>query len=147
MPFLRRCFVSFSIVTLFAVLVAAAPAAKPFAGFSCMTLAHRQSLPGAPGETFRVLKQTYSPAFAPVRHRHEFGEILYLLSGSATDTTNGRKTILTGDRAIVIPAETYHDITPGPNGAVLLDIQFLDRNPKTPGWEPKVYKAPELCKD
>jgi quercetin dioxygenase-like cupin family protein len=139
--------VPFTVLTLFAVLVAAAPAANPYAGFSCVTLAHRQSLPSAPGVTFRVLKQTYSSTFAAVKHRHEFGEIMYLLSGSATDNTNGRKTALTGNRAIVIPAETYHAITPGPRGAVLLDIQFLDANPKTPGWEPKVYKAPELCKD
>lgn len=137
----------FVLATLLGAFVAAAPAANPYAGFSCITLAHRQSLPGAPGETFRVLKQTYAATFVPVRHRHEFGEILYLLSGSATDNTNGRKTVLTGNRAIVIPAETYHDVTPGPKGAVLLDIQFLDRNPKTAGWEPKVYKAPELCKD
>ena len=137
----------FTVLTLFAVLVAAAPATNPYAGFSCITLAHRQNLPSAPGVTFRVLKQTYAPTFAAVKHRHKFGEILYLLSGSATDTTNGRKTALTGNRAIVIPAETYHDITPGPKGAVLLDIQFLDTNPKTPGWEPKVYKAPQMCKD
>jgi quercetin dioxygenase-like cupin family protein len=139
--------VSFTFLTLFAVLVAAGPAANPYAGFSCMTLAHRQSLPSAPGVTFRVLKETYAPTLARVKHRHEFGEILYLLSGSATNDTNGRKTVFTGSRAIVIPAETYHAVTPGPNGAVLLDIQFLDANPKTPGWEPKVYKAPELCKD
>jgi quercetin dioxygenase-like cupin family protein len=112
-----------------------------------MTLAHRQALPSAPGVTFRVLKQTYAPTFRPAKHRHKFGEILYLLSGSATDTTNGRKTVLTGNRAIVIPAETYHEIAPGPKGAVLLDVQFLDNNPKTPGWEPKVYKAPQMCKD
>ncbi len=137
----------FAFLTLFAVLVAATPAANPYAGFSCVTLAHRQSLPSAPGVTFRVLKQKYAPTFAAVRHRHEFGEIMYLLSGSATDNTNGRKTVLSGNRAIVIPAETYHDVTSGPKGAVLLDIQFLDTKPKTPGWEPKVYKAPELCKD
>lgn len=131
---------------LLGVLIAAAPA-NPYPGFSCMTLAHRQTLAGAPGVTFRVLKQTYAPNFVPAKHRHKFGEILYLLSGSATDTTNGRKTALTGNRAIVIPAETYHDITPGPKGAVLLDVQFLDTNPKTPGWEPKVYKAPQMCKD
>ena len=137
----------FTLLTLFAVLLAAAPAPNPYAGFSCMTLAHRQSLPSAPGVTFRVLKQTYASSFAPAKHRHEFGEILYLLSGSATDNTNGRKTALTSNNAIVIPAETYHYISPGPKGAVLLDIQFLDKNPKTPGWEPKVYKVPELCKD
>ena len=137
----------FTLLTLFAVLVAAAPAPNPYAGFSCITLAHRQSLAGAPGEMFRVLKQTYAPTFAPTKHRHEFGEILYLLSGSATDNTSGRITVLTGNRAIVIPAETYHYIKPGPKGAVLLDVQFLDKNPKTPGWEPKVYRAPELCRD
>jgi len=139
--------VPFTLSTLLGVLIAAAPSANPYAGFSCMTLAHRQSLAGAPGVTFRVLKQTYAPTFAATKHRHKFGEILYLLSGSATDTTNGRKTALTGNRAIVIPAETYHDIKPGPKGAVLLDVQFLDTNPKTPGWEPKVYKAPQMCKD
>ncbi len=137
----------FAFATLLGVLIAAAPGANPYPGFSCLTLAHRQSLPSAPGVTFRVLKQTYAPTFAAVKHRHKFGEILYLLSGSATDTTNGRKTPLTGNRAIVIPAETYHAITPGPMGAVLLDVQFLDTNPKTPGWEPRVYKAPQMCKD
>ena len=137
----------FILSMVFAVVVAAAPAANPYPGFSCVTLAHRQTLAGAPGVTFRVLKQTYSPSFGPAKHRHRFGEILYLLSGSATDTTNGRKTALTGNRAIVIPAETYHSIAPGPKGAILLDVQFLDTNPKTPGWEPQVYKAPQMCKD
>lgn len=137
----------FILSMLFAVVIGAAPAANPYAGFSCITVAHRQSLPSAPGVTFRVLKQTYAPSFAPVKHRHKFGEILYLLSGAATDMTNGRKTALTGNRAIVIPAQTYHTITPGPKGAVLLDVQFLDTNPKTPGWEPQVYKAPQMCKD
>jgi len=139
--------VTFILAMLLGALGAAAPAANAYPGFSCITLAHRQSLPSAPGVTFRVLKQTYAPTFPRVKHRHKFGEILYLLSGSATDTTNGRKTVLTGNRAIVIPAETYHDITPGPKGAVLLVIQFLDANPKTPGWEPAVYKAPPVCKD
>lgn len=137
----------FTLATLLGVFVAAAPAANAYPGFSCVTVAHRQNLPGAPGVTFRVLKQTYSASFARTKHRHKFGEILYLLSGSAVDTTNGRKTVLTGNRAVVIPAETYHDIAPGPKGAVLLDIQFLDTNPKTPGWEPQVYKQPQMCKD
>jgi len=139
--------VPFILAMLLGVLAAAAPATHAYPGFSCITLAHRQSLPSAPGVTFRVLKQTYAPTFPRVKHRHKFGEILYLLSGSATDTTNGRKTVLTGNRAIVIPAETYHDITPGSKGAVLLDVQFLDAKPTTPGWEPVVYKAPQMCKD
>jgi hypothetical protein len=75
--------VPFSFATLLGILIAAAPGANAYPGFSCMTLAHRQSLPSAPGVTFRVLKQTYAPTFAAVKHRHKFGEILAKRSSRA----------------------------------------------------------------
>lgn len=81
----------------------------------------------------------------PLMHRHKFGEILYLLSGSGTDTTNGHKSALSADRALVIPAGTYHSIAPGPNGVTVLSVQFTDTT--AAAWEPKNFKGPSACRD
>ena len=124
----------------------AAPQATPLPGFACTTLAPRQPMPGAPNVTFRVLKQTYSHGVAAVPHKHKFGEVLYLLSGSGTNTMNGKTTPLSADSALVVPADTNHTILPTGNGDLtVLDVQFTDK--ATPGWQPQAFHGPSACAD
>lgn len=121
------------------------PAPTPYPGFSCKTLAHRQPLASAPGTTFRVLRLTFAPNFVPLAHTHKYGEILYLLSGSATDTVNGKAVPFSTDAAIVIPAGTVHLVKPGASGVTMLSVQFGDT--KSPEFRTTMTKDTYSCKD
>ena len=134
-------------MTVLALLftVAAAPAPKHYYGFSCVVLAQRRSLPGTPGVTFRVLKIHFAAnQRGHEMHRHKLGEILYLLSGSGWNAMNGKKTPLSSDAALVIPAATHHEILPGPAGVTLLTVQFTDTKSVSP-FEPKKKSVPDVC--
>jgi quercetin dioxygenase-like cupin family protein len=125
---------------------ASAQSATPVPGFSCVTLAHRQPVPGAPNVTFKVLRQTYETPASTALHKHKHGEIIYLLSGSGTNTMNGRTSALTQDKALIVPANAVHELRQtGSEPLVVLDVQFTDT--KRPSWEPKTYKGPSVCKD
>jgi quercetin dioxygenase-like cupin family protein len=118
----------------------------PYPGFSCATLAQRQKLAGAPGLTFRVVKTTWSASSKPLPHRHRFGEILYLLSGSGTNTMNGKTLALSADSAIVVPADTDHAIAAkGDSPVTLLAVQFTDAH--SPAWSSKTDSGPSVCHD
>jgi len=83
--------------------------------FSCVTLAQRHSVPGNPNLHVRVLKLTFEPGSVPSQnmHRHKYGEIVYLLSGSGADQTiDGKKTPLTTTKALFIPPTEVHAIVP-----------------------------------
>jgi mannose-6-phosphate isomerase-like protein (cupin superfamily) len=114
----------------------ATPAAKatPYPGFSCATLLHKRSVTGAPG------------VCAASIHHHQFGEIVYLLSGSGTNTMKGATTPLSADSAIYIPAGTDHSISPAGSGSVtVLAVQFAGTS--GPSWQPKSYNGPYVCHD
>jgi mannose-6-phosphate isomerase-like protein (cupin superfamily) len=125
-----------------------APTAKgtPYPGFSCATLLHKRSLTGAAGVTVRVVKQTYAQSGAAGIHHHQVGEIVYLLSGSGTNTMKGTTTPLSADSAIYIPPGTDHYISPAGSGSVtVLAVQFTGTS--TPSWQPKSYHGPNVCND
>lgn len=125
-------------------LLGAAPA-KQNVGFSCTTLAHRQTLANAPGTTFRVLKMHFAANQPRVMHRHPFGEILYLLSGSGWNLMNGKKSRLSSDRAVVVPAGSEHAIIAGSAGTTLLSVQFADTASSM--FHATKRKVPEACTD
>lgn len=111
-------------------------------GFTCDLLAARQPLPGSSTVDFRVTKMTFATASAAAMHRHKYGEILYLLSGSGSSTIeHGATTALSKDRAIVIPANVYHKLTPtGSAPLTVLSVQFPQRHaaaydPHQKGWD------------
>jgi quercetin dioxygenase-like cupin family protein len=125
--------------------VAATPSSHHYLGFSCVVLAHRQNLPSAPGVSFRVLKLHFSgnqPGH--VTHSHKFGEILYLLSGSGWNMINGKKTPLSSNSALIIPAGTRHEIVPGAGGVTMFTVQFTDVKSASP-FEPKSSAVPDVC--
>jgi quercetin dioxygenase-like cupin family protein len=125
-----------------------APAASgtPYPGFSCATLLNKRTLTGAPGVSVRVLKMTYAQDGTASIHHHQFGEIVYLLAGSGTNTMKGATTALSADNAIYIPAGTDHSISPTGSGSVtVLSVQFFGT--AAPPWQPKGYNGPNLCHD
>lgn len=132
-----------------AVLAGAAPAgaqnATPFPGFSCESLASRQSLGDTPGIQFRVLKLTCAPHAVGAIHRHRHGEIVYLLSGSGESVdANGKVTPYSSDKALVVPANAYHkNVALGPAPLVLLTVQFL--SDKGPAFDPRSPSGPDTC--
>lgn len=133
-------------ISLAPLAAQAAPQATPVPGFACSTLAPRQAMPGAPNVTFRVLKQTYSHGMKAVPHSHKFGEILYLLNGTGTNTMNGKTTALSSDEALVIAPNTEHYLLPtGSGDLTMLDVQFTDKS--APGWHPTAYRGPSACSD
>lgn len=135
-----------AILALF-IALGATPAPKArYLDFSCVKLARRQPLPGAPGVTFRIRKLIFGASGrGSVIHRHKFGEILYLLSGSGWNVTSGKKTPLSSESVVVIPANTHHQILPGPKGATLLAVQFSDN--AASAFEAKNHVVPDYCKD
>jgi len=111
-------------------------------GFSCDLLAARQPLPGSSTVDFRVTKMTFATASAATMHRHKYGEILYLLSGSGSSILeNGSTTVLSKNKAIVIPANVYHKLKPaGTSPLTVLSVQFPDHHsvaydPRPKGWD------------
>jgi quercetin dioxygenase-like cupin family protein len=125
-----------------------APAAQgsPYPGFSCATLLHKRAVTGAPGVSVRMLKQTYTQSGTASIHHHQFGEIVYLLAGSGTNTMKGATTPLSADSAIYIPAGTDHSISPAGSGSVtVLAVQFAGTS--GPSWQPKSYHGPNVCHD
>jgi quercetin dioxygenase-like cupin family protein len=143
--------VAAALLTVGCLLGAGAPLSasaqpNPYPGFSCVTLAHRQALAGAPGTTFRVEKLIFAPNSLPSEHKHRGGEIVYLLSGSGTNTMNGSTTALTKDRALVIPAGVHHSLLPT-NGSTLtvIAVQFSDK--ARPAFEAVKPKGPAVCRD
>lgn len=116
------------------------------AGFTCETLAHRQMLGGSPPITARVLKQTYATGKVPVMHRHKVGEILYILSGSGTNTMDGKTTALSPDHAIIIPAGTEHALAgTGSAGLTVVSVQVSDT--KSPWFKVRNNKKLKACSD
>lgn len=131
-------------ISLAPVVANAATQGTP--GFACSTLAARQPMPGASNVTFRVLKQTYSHGIKAYPHTHKFGEIVYLLSGSGTNTMNGKTTALTADEALVISPGVAHYLMPKGNGDLtVLSVQYMDKTAQ--GWQPQTFKGPSLCSD
>lgn len=130
---------------LLVATLAASPGPRHYLGFSCVVLAHRQNLPSAPGVSFRVLKLHFNgnqPGH--VMHSHKFGEILYLLSGNGWNSMNGKKTALSSNAALIIPAGTRHEIVPGPGGVTMFTVQFTDVKSASP-FEPKSSAVPDVC--
>ena len=123
---------------------AAAQQATPFPGFRCDLLAARQPLPGSSSTDFRVVKLTYAPGAVGAEHRHRYGEILYLLSGSGTSASGNVVTTLSKHRALVIPAQTYHTLNPtGPFGMSVLSVQFPSAHDE--GFTPRHPSGPDVC--
>src|SRR5215469_12826774 len=85
---------------------------------SCERLAHRQPLAGSPNTTFRVERMHFPPGTNGELHSHKGSEIVYLLSGSGTNTMNGQTTVLSKDEAIVVQPGVQHSLTPT-NGTTL----------------------------
>jgi len=60
-------------------------------------------------------------------HRHKVGEVVYVLSGSGTNTMNGKTTALIPDRAVIVPAGTEHAIAgTGSTGVTVISVQISD---------------------
>lgn len=133
------------VLTLFAALLPAAATDASTPGFGCHLLAARQALPGSSTVDFRVVKMTFASAAAAAMHRHKYGEILYLLSGRGSSTIEGSAaTALSQDRAIVIPPNVYHKLTPtGSSPLTVLSVQFPDRH--STSYDPRSKGADE-CK-
>jgi quercetin dioxygenase-like cupin family protein len=139
-----------ALFVLASVFAAGTPAVAqqklPF--FSCTTLARRHTVPQNPNLNFRVLKLTFEPGYVPANnmHKHKYGEIVYLLSGSGADqNANGTKTPLTPDKALFIPPTEVHTIVPTGNTPVsVISLQFTDA--KAPAFT-AVSKVPAVCKD
>jgi quercetin dioxygenase-like cupin family protein len=116
--------------------------------FSCLTLGHRQVVPGNPNLAFRVLKLTFEPGYDPSQnmHRHKYGEIVYLLSGQGADQTiAGKKTPLSPVKALFIPPTEVHTIVPtGKSLLSVISVQFTDAT--APAFT-AVSKVPAVCKD
>ena len=144
---MQRSISILAIVLLAATLPAAAQqGSQP--GFACQTLVHRQILKGeSPPLHVRVLKQTYFPGKASLPHRHQAGEILYVISGSGTNRMNGKTTRLVAGHALVIPADVEHEIAgTGANGVTLLAVQMSDV--ATPFVKPRAgHQNPGACSD
>jgi quercetin dioxygenase-like cupin family protein len=141
----------FMIIAAAAILaVTSIPAdAQPSANapFACETLVHRQTLGGSPPITARVLKQTYAPGKPPLMHRHKVGEVIYVLSGTGTNTMNGKTTALTPDRALIVPAGTDHAVAgTGSAGVTVISVQISDT--KSPWFKTRnSNKPPKACRD
>ena len=138
------------IVALILALTPFAPAGAQAAaptGFSCETLAHRQVIGGTPPIAVRVVKQTYAPGKVPLMHRHKVGEIIYVVSGTGTNTMNGKTTALSPDSAIIVPAETEHAIAgTGTAGVTVVSVQMTDT--KTSWFKTRgSNKPPKACRD
>lgn len=136
------------VLTIVAGAPAAAQQAQTLPHFSCITLARRHSVPENPNLQFRVLKLTFEPGYMASQnmHRHKYGEIVYLLSGSGADQTiDGNKTPLTSSKALFIPPTEVHTIVPTGNTPVsVISVQFTDA--KAPAFT-AVSKVPAVCKD
>jgi quercetin dioxygenase-like cupin family protein len=136
----------FALTLVLAVSVPALAQPDPNPDVTCVTLSHRHALPDVPGMTFRVLKLTIRKIGATHMHKHKFGEIVYLLAGSGTNTMNSKSKMLSADSAIVIPPRTNHVISPLPHGSVtILAVQFTDK--AAPAWQPRDFKGPNSCRD
>jgi quercetin dioxygenase-like cupin family protein len=145
---MRTLCIGACLLTVVAGTPAAAQQAQTLPHFSCTTLAQRHSVPGNPNLHVRVLKLTFEPGYVPSQnmHRHKYGEIVYLLSGSGADQTiDGKKTPLTTSKALFIPPTEVHTIVPTGNTPVsVISVQFTDA--KAPAFI-AVSKVPAVCKD
>ena len=145
---MRTISIGACILTIVASAPAAAQQAQSLPHFSCTTLAHRHAVPENPNLQFRVLKLTFEPGYVASQnmHRHKYGEIVYLLSGSGADQTiDGKKTPLTSTKALFIPPTEVHTIVPTGNTPVsVISVQFTDA--KAPAFT-AVSKVPAVCKD
>jgi quercetin dioxygenase-like cupin family protein len=141
------------ITMIFALVLALTPLAPVSAqpasptAFSCETLAHRQVIGGTPPIAVRVVKQTSAPGKVPLMHRHKVGEIIYVLSGTGTNTMNGKTTALSADSAVVVPAGTEHAIGgTGSAGVTVISVQMTDT--KSSWFSTKgSNKPPKACRD
>jgi quercetin dioxygenase-like cupin family protein len=135
------------LVALFTLLTSVTPvvAAQGTPPFNCRVIAARQPLPGATVVDFRVVRMTFAAGTSGAMHRHKYGEIVYLLSGSGSSTSpNGAVTPLSSDRALVVAPNAYHKLTPtGKSALTVLSVQFPQRHASSYDGRPA---GPDQCK-
>ena len=142
---MRIAFIITVLILLTSVTAAYAAQSAQQPGFACRVLAARQPVPGTTVTDFRVVKLTFASQTVGALHRHKYGEILYLLSGSGTSTSqDGTVTPLSTDRALVIPPNIYHKVTPTGTAALsVLSVQFPERRAASYDSRPS---GPDQCK-
>lgn len=80
-----------------------------------------------PGEHFHMQISTDFPDYMGILHRHEYIEVVYVLSGSAVHTVEGRSWAVKRGDLCIINVDTVHMFCPdkaGPEPLVVYDLMF-----------------------
>lgn len=74
-----------------------------------------QELPGGAGVSI-ILESTAEPGTGPRLHKHPYAETFIIRRGSATFTIGAEEVTGHAGQILVVPAETPHKFTTGPEG-------------------------------
>lgn len=85
-----------------------------------------EGLPGAANISL-ILESTSKPGVGPRLHRHPYAETFVIRRGSATFTVGPQELVGRAGQVIVVPADTPHTFTTGPDGYEAVHIHASPR--------------------